>query len=101
MGMKAEKQLSIRNTEAAELAEELSRATGRAQKQVVLDGLRLLKAAEEASAKIEAAKRAASKARFDEALKRAHEEVARIEAETGRKLTSNHDDLYDEFGLPR
>lgn len=83
------------------MAEELSRKLERSQKQVVLEGLRLLQEKTQAEDLRRPAKADASWRRFEESLRRCHEEVRRIETETGEKLTSNHDDMYDEFGLPK
>lgn len=99
--MSAEKQLSVRSTEAAKIAAALARDLGRPQKEVVLEALRELQAKHNETKQTKPPRKAASFARFEETLRRVHEEVRRIEAETGEKLTSNHDFLYDEFGLPK
>lgn len=99
--MAVEKQLSVRSSEAAALASELARKLDRSQKEVVLEGLRLLEEKTEASDPRQRGKADPSWRRFEETLRRFQDEVQRIERETGEKLTSNHDDMYDEFGLPK
>lgn len=99
--MSAEKQLSVRSTEAADIAASLSRDLGKPQKDVIVEALRELKMKLDEAKLVKSRRKAASFTRFEETLQRVHEEVRRIEAQTGEKLTSNHDFLYDEFGLPK
>lgn len=100
--MKPEKQLSIRSTEAAELVAVLAERTGKPQKEVVLEALRLLeKNRSGAGAKPGSSLHRLSWERFELALRRLQAELQEMQDRTGEKLTSEHDAMYDEFGLPR
>jgi hypothetical protein len=99
--MKPEKQLSVRSSEAAELAAQLARSTGKPQKQVVVEALRLLHQ-QQGAGRVQSSKAKSAKiARFEEALRQLHEEIRRIEEETGEKFSSDHSWMYDENGLPK
>lgn len=100
--MKQEKQLSIRSTEAAELAAALAERTGKPQKEVVLDALRLLeKDRSAAGARPRSSVHRLSWERFQLSLQRLQEELQEIQERTGEKVTSDHSWMYDELGLPR
>ncbi len=99
--MSVEKQLSIRSSEAADLAAAIADRFGRSQKDVVLEALRRLD--KEAGALGAAAGSSAHRLsweRYTTSLERLRAEVREIEAKTGEKITSDHDWLYDENGLP-
>lgn len=89
-----EKQLAIRSTEAADLAETLARQTGKSKKDLVREGLMLLK--ERTAPSVEADRRERSK--LVEALLEAGR---RIKEEVGSDVTSDHRWMYDEHGLPK
>ena len=92
--MVPEKQLSVRSTAAAELAEALSKSTGRSKKELVEEGLALVQMREEA-----AGIRGRSKQqRFAQRLR---ELGRRIREEVGPDVTSDHSWMYDENGLPK
>lgn len=92
--MKPEKQLSIRSTEAADLAEALAHETGKSKKDLVREGLMLLK--ERTAPSVEAELR--TRRKFVEALLEAGR---RIKEEVDPELTSDHRWMYDERGLPK
>ncbi|MEQ1929665.1 MAG: type II toxin-antitoxin system VapB family antitoxin [Parvularculaceae bacterium] len=92
--MKPEKQLSIRSTEAADLAEGLSKSTGRSKKELVEEGLALVRLREESAANRGRSKQQRFAARILELGRRIREEV-------GPDLTSDHGWMYDEHGLPK
>lgn len=100
--MKQERQLSIRSTEAAELAAALADRTGRPQKEIVLEALRLLeKDRSAADAKPGSSMHRLGWERFELARRRLQEELQEIQKRTGEKFTSDHSWMYDEFGLPK
>lgn len=99
--MLPEKQLSIRSNEAAELVANLAKRTGQSQKEIVIEALRTLDGATASQASAQSKSARLRWERFQLALERFHEEVQEIEARSGEKLTSNHDWMYDDDGLPK
>lgn len=93
--MKPEKQLSIRSTEAADLAEALARETGRSKKDLVREGLLLLKERTTSSGETD---RKAARRKFVDALLEAGR---RLKEEVDPDATSDHRWMYDEQGLPK
>ncbi len=99
--MKPEKQLSIRSNEAADLAAALAARTGQSQKEIVIEALRTLDGHTNSQFSARSKSARLRWERFQLALERFHEEVLEIEAGAGEKLTSNHDWMYDDDGLPK
>ncbi len=95
MGM----QLNIKGDEAYQLASRLTELTGESLTAAVVESLRLRVGAEEQrrSAAQRDEERAAWLAEAMRLARAARDEFARGDVGT---LTSNHDDLYDEDGLP-
>lgn len=92
--MNPEKQLSIRSTTAADLAESLSKSTGRSKKDLVEEGLALVRKREEAAGNRDRSKQQRFAMRLQELGRRIREEL-------GPDVTSDHGWMYDEHGLPK
>jgi hypothetical protein len=90
----AQRQLNIRSDEAHERATRLARRTGRTATEVVVDALRSY---EQASG--------GERHGLSPDQQREHEEfmalVRGLQKHVLPGATSNHDDLYDDHGLPR
>ena len=89
------KQLNIRSDEAYATAHELAARLGVSTTEVVVSALREYQSKRRIPSKLVTPEEA------DANLSALMESVRRNAAKRTAKLSSNHDDLYDDFGLPK
>jgi hypothetical protein len=89
------KQLNIRSDEAFTTAHRLAAELGTTTTEIVVSALREFRAKRRIPSKLVTPEEA------DANLSALMESVRRNAAKRTAKLSSNHDDLYDDFGLPK
>ena len=89
------KQLNIRSDEAFATAHDLATELGTTTTEIVVSALREFKSKRRIPSKLVTLEEAEAN------LSALMESVRRNASKRATKLSSNHDDFYDEFGLPK